>query len=268
MHGDGELQELSGEWVDRFLGVIRTNAGRSAAKAYLVGLLDPDPRKSLRAISARTDKVAYHQLHHFFDSKSNQSDKVWNEIVAHANQHFDRLPGCLTIEDIVLPKAGDKSAGVARQVLAATGERKNCQIVVSLAMVRGGHVTPVAMHLISPTTPANPSAYRGGHKTRSIEVSSEQKAIIVSEEIDNFKRRGGKVDYIIAEEAYFANYEFRKCLERNDIDWIACISSDRPLTVVRQQSAGAYDARLSPHERISGSMLLDRRAELQTATIR
>lgn len=259
---DGGLRELSDKWLERFFRAMRTDVRRSAAGAYLIGLLDADPRKSLRAIAGRTSRVAYHQLHHFLSSGERRDDLVWREILCYANEYFERLPGCLVVEEIIIPKRGDRSAGVARQAIGAFNKQLNCQVVVSLAMVRGGHVIPIAMLLVPPVKASNSSVYNGAVGSKAKSMTPLSKSKIVGAAIDRLIKQGARIDYVYADESYFADAEFRRCLELHKLNWMKNIPSHEKVSVINDVVVDRMLSEVAAHEQVSGAILLDRKAEL------
>ena len=66
----------------------------------------------------------------------------------------DRLVGgadaVLVIDDISMPKKGDRSVGVAPQYASTLGKTANCQTLVSLTLARGEVPVMVALRLFLP----------------------------------------------------------------------------------------------------------------------
>ena len=257
-HIDGGLRELSDGWLGRFFQAMHTDIRRSAADAYLAGLLDPDPRKSLRAIAERTDRIAYHRLHHFINSEASDDGPIWNELINYANRHPERWRGCLVIEEIFIPKRGDGSAGVAVQSIGPDGRRRNGQLVVSLAMVRSGYVTPIGMQLVRPTSLDGSSERHGPRGSAFGDEICSAKARVVIAEIKRLIRQDTRIESIFADASYFACEEFREYIKRLEISWVIRIANDKMIKIVEDVVAGKGSIDERPYEEITGSMLLDR----------
>ena len=110
-------------------------------KGYCTGLMLPLARKSVEPMAARVDPLhasARHQSLHHFVAKAEWSDaellrRVCQWVVPHMD--FSR-GGWWIVDDTGFPKKGVHSVGVARQYCGMLGKQDNCQVAVSISLVR------------------------------------------------------------------------------------------------------------------------------------
>ena len=114
------------------------------------GLIGPGDRKSVQPMAERLAAGNYDQLHHFI------ADGVWDatpletELLNQADQLVGGGDAVLVIDDISLPKKGERSVGVAAQYATALGKTANCQTLVSLTLARGEVPVMIALRLFLP----------------------------------------------------------------------------------------------------------------------
>lgn len=105
---------------------LRRSDQRRKAESYLRGLLEVEGRKSMRGIAALAgDKSLEQSLQHFVSS----STWRWADMRTHVARYLEhRLRPCAwVVRQLVIPKAGSHSVGVARRSLAGVGRAVSCQ---------------------------------------------------------------------------------------------------------------------------------------------
>lgn len=132
-------------WLQPFLARLRHKSQRRWAPVYVRGLLEADERKCVTAMAVRHAPRDVQQLHHFVATSKWDPAPLWGDLAREA----DRLaggPGArLVVSAIGLTKKGRHSAGVARQFCPDLGRRENCQLLVSLTLVRGERAVVAAL---------------------------------------------------------------------------------------------------------------------------
>ncbi|RNL70320.1 transposase [Streptomyces sp. I6] len=113
-----------------FLSLPRSDQRRRGMH-YLQALIAAEGRKSIRNIAAVLGGSATEQsLHHFVAS----STWGWNPVRRALAEHVVRVapPQAWVVRSMVIPKAGENSVGVERQLLPYTGQVLNAQYAVGV----------------------------------------------------------------------------------------------------------------------------------------
>nr|WP_168720612.1 transposase [Streptomyces sp. SAT1]ANO42427.1 transposase [Streptomyces sp. SAT1] len=123
---------------------------RRWAHAYLEGLLSTPGKKSVRRLAAAVSAspTAGQSLQQFVNSSPWEWDPAREELTRWAE---DRArPRAWTLGRAVLPKRGDRSVGVQRCFVAASGRTLNCQQAIGLFLATDSGHLPVDWHLLLP----------------------------------------------------------------------------------------------------------------------
>lgn len=110
------------DWLEPFLEVLRHAARRRWAPVYLRGLFGRTERKSIQPMAADLTPDAYDQLHNFIASRAWDSAALETVLAAKADALVGGPDAVLIIDDVALPKKGDRSVGVAHQYCGALGK--------------------------------------------------------------------------------------------------------------------------------------------------
>src|SRR5947208_7638269 len=124
-------------WLAPFLDVMGRVTRRRRAPLYLHGLIGPDGRKSLQPLAARLGLGGHDQLQHFIASPAWDDEPLRRVLAGEADALVGGPDAVLVVDDTALPRKGKLSVGVARQYCGASGERADCQALVSLTLARG-----------------------------------------------------------------------------------------------------------------------------------
>lgn len=144
--------ECGEQYLQTFLDDIFTPLHRAEqrrwARAYLRGLLRATGKKTLRRI-AHTESLpatAAQGLHQFI----NASPWAWEPVRRRLAQGIaaHTTPYAWTVAELVIPKRGEHSVGVHRQIDTATGLTVNCQRAVGLFLAADTGCFPVAWSLV------------------------------------------------------------------------------------------------------------------------
>jgi len=148
-----EVQDWEGDlsdWLEPFLEELGHAARRRWALAYLRGLFGRTERKSIQPMAADLTPDDYDQFHNFIASRSWDGATLEPILAAKADALVGGADAVLVIDDVALPKKGDRSVGVAHQYCGALGKQANCQVLVSLTLARAEVPGPVALRLFLP----------------------------------------------------------------------------------------------------------------------
>lgn len=100
-------------WLEPFLEVLGHAARRRWAPVYLRGLFGRTERKSIQPMAADLTPGDYDQFHNFIASRSWDSTALETVLAATADALVGGPDAVLIIDDVALPKKGDRSVGVA-----------------------------------------------------------------------------------------------------------------------------------------------------------
>lgn len=142
--------ELS-RFVDEIFSSLPRADQRRWAEAYLGGLMMPGGRKSIRRMAAGSGGVqAIQSLQHFL----NQSPWEWGPVRrAIAEEVLPAVdPTAWVVDEVVVPKNGSCSVGVARQYAQSLGRTVNGQLGFSLSLTGAGTSVPVNWRLVLPSS--------------------------------------------------------------------------------------------------------------------
>jgi SRSO17 transposase len=105
------------------------------AKAYLQGLMQPLPNKSIERIVLHNqgdDANAIRAMQHFMSDSPWQDEPILQRHWQEVDQDLGAEDGVLIVDSSGVPKQGDASAGVKRQWCGELGKVDNCQVGVYL----------------------------------------------------------------------------------------------------------------------------------------
>lgn len=222
----GWEDELS-EWLEPFLNALGHKARRRWAPVYVRGLLGGTDRKSVQPIAAELTPDDYDQLHNFIASRSWDSAPLETILTAKADALVGGKGAILVIDDVALPKKGDRSVGVAPQYAGVLGKQANCQVLVSLTLARDDVPVPVALRLFLPQDwikdaerCRHAGVPQGGVRERS-------KPEIALDELDRLRALGVRFDTVVADAGYGHSAAFRKGLSERHLIWAVGVRCTR-----------------------------------------
>ncbi|GAA3748937.1 transposase [Streptomyces tremellae] len=149
---------------------LRRSDQRLRARQYLTGLLTATGRRSIRNIAALVGGDADEQgLHHFISS----STWDWRPMRAALAGHVTRTlaPQAWLVRPIFIPKAGEHSVGVDRQLVPGCGQVLNGQLAFGTWAATDGAGVPVHWRLHLPE-----SWLTDGRRRRRAEIPESAEA--------------------------------------------------------------------------------------------
>lgn len=132
-------------WLRPFLALLRHKSQRRWAPVYVRGLLESGARKCVTAMAGRLAPRDVQQLHHFVATSRWDPAPLWSVLAREAGRLAGGPGSRVVLSAIGLKKKGRHSAGVARQFCPDLGRRENCQLLVSLTLVRGERAVVAAL---------------------------------------------------------------------------------------------------------------------------
>lgn len=188
------------------------------AETYILGLLLPGERKSMRPIASRTD-AEYEALQQFITDSPWDSEATLDGIIAQIAPQVSGPEGVIVLDDTSNPKKGKHSPGVAKQYSGLRGDVDNCQVAVSglyalhLGPSNADVITwPLGMRLYLPGEWAGDPVRR---KRAGIpdEVEFKEKGRLALELVDKARRHRIPHRAVLADIAYGHNGGFRAQLQ-------------------------------------------------------
>ncbi|GJE12767.1 IS701 family transposase [Methylobacterium longum] len=214
--------------LDRVLEAIVGGKDRERARAYIEGLCGDRSRKTVRSIAGSSQPKGRVQLQRFLTDVARDCSILCDQLALEANDLVGGDRACLVVDDIVLPKKGTASVGVARRVDSATGKRANFQALVSLSLASEGKTIPVAIRLVLPRAWIDDPAKRlAAGIPEALSAADDQAAYetdwIVVREIGRLRDLGVRFGVVVAPVHCGTEY-FREKLAEWETGWVLPIS--------------------------------------------
>ncbi|ROP35200.1 IS701 family transposase [Saccharothrix texasensis] len=143
-----DVSDLSDFCNELFASLGRSDQ-RRWAEVYVRGLLTVPGRKSIRRISEQVvGRDADQSLQQFV----NQSPWDWNQVRRSLAEQVAQAmrPRAWVVREVVFPKNGGSSVGVARQYAPVAGRMLNCQRAIGVFLAGDHGSTPVNWRLVLP----------------------------------------------------------------------------------------------------------------------
>src|SRR4051794_16421953 len=200
---------------------------RRWAPSYLHGLIGPDGRKSLQPLAARLGLGGHDQLQHFIASPAWDDEPLRRVLAGKADALVGGPEAVLVVDDTALPKKGERSVGVARQYCGASGERADCQALVSLTLARGEVPLPLGLRLFLPdgwTADPERCARAGVPEEHRRALTRPDLALA---EVDRIIAAGVRFGRVLADAGHGAGAAFRRGLSMRRLAWAVGILKTR-----------------------------------------
>jgi SRSO17 transposase len=140
--------DLAGFCRDRLSPLARSDQ-RRWGEVYVRGLVTVPGRKSIRRIC---DSVVGVRADQCLQQFVNQSTWQWEPVRRNLAEHVTAMiaPKAWVVRDVVFPKNGANSVGVASQYVPAAGRTLNCQIGLTVVLASDSAAFPVNWRLLLP----------------------------------------------------------------------------------------------------------------------
>jgi SRSO17 transposase len=211
-------------WLQPFIAVWGDKRRHKWATLYLLGLILPGERKSIAPIASRVAPDDEAQLHHFVADSPWSTAPLEEVLAERVNAMLGGKTAHLVIDDTSLPKKGEHSVGVAHQYCGALGKQANCQVMVSLTLVRDELLAPIGLRLFLPEAWSKDSKRRVRAKVPA-SVTHQPKWQMALEEIDRVIAAGVEFGDVLADAGYGMCAEFRHGLSERKLSWAVGIAS-------------------------------------------
>ena len=137
--------------IKRYNECFATKTGNCSKKAseYLRGLIQSN-KGNMSAMAEVIPDTNSQSLQHFISYSPFDEEKLKKQINEDANNKLGGEEAGLLIDDSGTPKAGNSSAGVARQYCGKLGKVENCQVGVFATLAKGSSYAMVDAQLYLP----------------------------------------------------------------------------------------------------------------------
>ncbi len=218
--GPGEAagsEERFSAYVERLSQALGHRDREAPFRAYCVGLLGTEGRKSVEPLAAATAPSRVSGQHQSLLHFVGQSEWCDEAVLAEARAYI--LPAmerhgpieAWIIDDASFPKQGRHSVGVARQYCGQLGKRANCQAAVTLSLANHHASLPVGYRLYLPKEWAEDAPRR---KQAGVpdEVVFETKTKIALGLLKQALARGLPRGFALMDAAYGSDTAFREAV--------------------------------------------------------
>ena len=212
---------------------------------YLQGLLLPIRNKSVEAIALSVEDGCVRDLQRFIGDGAWDDEAILGRHAELVSEGLGDESGVLIVDGSDFPKAGEHSAGVARQYCGATGKVDNCQAGVFLAYAsKQGH-TLLDRRLYLPQQWFEHSSQDRWEQCRIPDgMKFKTKPQLVWGMIENaIAQEVVPFSWITCDEAFGDNHEFLGRLEQARLQYLADVSIstlvwlERPETLIPPSKA-------------------------------
>jgi SRSO17 transposase len=227
----GTLAErLRGIW-ERFRGCFRTKTCDTSqyAEVYLQGLVSMPNQRNYANIARRILDIQEdgQNLQQFMSDSPWSEKKVFEQIQDEIAQREELACGMLTGDESADEKAGEQSAGAARQYLGRFGKVDLGQVGVAVGYYQEGTWTLIQAELYLPEVwldPAHAELRRRWHIP--LDRTFKTKQTLALEMIRQIKARGFPFEVVGCDTVYGRDSQFRAELDRDGILYMADIPYD------------------------------------------
>lgn len=145
---------MCGEFVAEVFASLKRKDQRGWGDCYLRGLMLDGRRKSIQPMAERLPDGNMQALQPFVSQSTWDHVPVLRAVAAKVTAAI--CPEARVIDDTSFPKAGDRSAGAARQWCGTLGKKSLCQVGVSLHAVTDAASVPLNWRFFLPAEWAGP----------------------------------------------------------------------------------------------------------------
>ncbi|MFD8940397.1 IS701 family transposase, partial [Streptomyces sp. NPDC059578] len=191
---------------------------------YLRGLMLDGRRKSIQPMAERLPDGNMQALQQFVSQSTWDHVPVLRAVAAKVTSVIS--PEAWVIDDTSFPKAGDRSAGAARQWCGALGKKSLCQVGVSLHAVTDVASVPLNWRLF---LPAEWSGAVDGRRARAgvpDGVGHREKWRLALDAIDEALGWGLIGRVVVADAGYGQMHAFRAAVADRDLEYVVAVRGD------------------------------------------
>jgi SRSO17 transposase len=211
-----------GEYAHQYLSVFNRAAQFQSFQCYLQGLLDGERIKNVEAIAARVShlesrKAFSQSLQHFISSSPWDFETILQCYRKKVFSQIDDPDSIWVVHDTVLPKKGNRSIGVHRQLARPLGRKMNCQVAVVVSQIGPRGFLPLAIRLYLPSKWIQDHQQAIESSVPETHREYQSKAQLAVNLIDRLRDEGWGDKPITGDEGYSTNTTFRDELSSRNL---------------------------------------------------
>ncbi len=223
----GEVERLRGdlrEFVAEVFASLKRKDQRRWGDCYLRGLMLDGRRKSIQPMAERLPDGNMQALQQFVSQSPWDHAPVLRAIATKVAEAIG--PEAWVIDDTSFPKAGDQSAGAARQWCGALGKRSLCQVGVSVHAVTDAASVPLNWRLFLPKEWGDRADERRVKAGVPKETGHREKWLLALDAVDEALGWGLAGRVVVADAGYGQNHGFRAGLAERGLDYVVAVRGD------------------------------------------
>jgi SRSO17 transposase len=214
------------EWLLPIRLALRHKTRERICARYIEALLSLDGRKTVQALAAGLAGISYDQLHHFLTSAAWDSGPLEAGLIAKLFDQRKGRPEWLALSELILPKKGAHSVGVARQQVWGQERAVNCQRLLVLMLAEGGQGLGLGLRLCLPDSWGSDAARMGSVGVPEVAQKRLDRDAVALAQIDRALVLGASAQGILLDGALAPYTKLREGLEERGLHWAAQIAPD------------------------------------------
>jgi SRSO17 transposase len=211
---------------------------RRQAVGYIQGLLGQAQRKNGWPVSEYLGRDKPYGVQRLLGRASWDADDVRDVLIGYARQHLLKQGerGVLVVDETGFLKKGTKSAGVQRQYSGTAGRIENCQVGVFLALAgsRGRALIDRELYLPESWCVDRTRCDEAG-VPQDVTFATKPKLAMRMLQRAFDDDADLKPDYVLADEVYGSDGEFRRFLENRGQPYVVAVTGQQRLRVQFEQ---------------------------------
>jgi SRSO17 transposase len=197
---------------------------RSAARAYLLGLLSSVERKNCWQLAEQAGHTRPGPLQRLLRYARWDADAVRDDLRAYAAEHLGTDGAVLVVDETGFLKKGRSSAGVQRQYTGTAGRIENAQVGVFLALAtsRGRALIDRRLYLPEHSWSNDPERRNAAGIPETVQFATKPR--LAAEMIEAALDAQITAPWVTADEAYGRDPTLRTALEARGIGYVMAVA--------------------------------------------
>lgn len=211
--------------VGRFAGRFARVESRRRARALLLGLLAPLPRKNCWTLAEHAGDASPDGMQHLLARAVWDADAVRDDLRDYVVEHLEDDEAVLVVDETGDVKKGTGSVGVQRQYTGTAGRIENAQVAVYLVYAATAGHAAIDRELYVPRCwieDPERCAAAGMPDALAFATKPQLAARMITRALD----AGVAASWVAGDEVYGANTALREALERRGIGYVLAVACD------------------------------------------
>ena len=221
------------------------------ALRFVQGILSTVERKNSWQVAEQAREATPYGMQRLLSQAVWDTDGVRDDLRAFVLQQLGSSPLTVVIDESGFLKRGTHSAGVGKQHYGPTGDVRNCQVGVFLALVSmtGHSLIDRELYLPADWT-SDPARCREAGIPEHVAFRTKPQLAVLM--LDRLLHAQVPIAWVVADSVYGSNPELRAWLERRQLAYVLAVACDEPVVLdmsqvgVRRLEVRDVAARLAP----------------------